>query len=533
MDSFTTLNFRPAFSLRENNSKQIQNIFTSSNYQVNLNESNNQQNINSKAREYAHALIIERLFRKKGRVLNLNQSFSYTGSNADQYNDVVNTFYSSTSPTSALLNQVRNKSLRILGSNLSMFYNEPISRTFSARVSHSSDFFNETDDINSYNKSVISGKYDERNETLSNMLNRKAWNNVSTAQLTWRKKQFSVIPAINVQWMHVANYYTKKIDTIQNYMYIFPSLRLSWKQFYFSYQFSVDVPKASDLQPVVDNTNPLFQQLGNPGLQPTKTKNLSLRYIGYNPTNNSDMLVSLEYTTRENALVYERIVDPTGVQFSQPINVSGLNGFASAVNFSRQYKFNRKFKFMFRPNFQASYNEGIVSVNNKLTKMAVESFTSTLTWAINCNDKFEVNQRYFVNARKTVYEKKDWYKDAEVIYHFLESEIIVRPVRKWVVESSVSYRYNPNVGPGIIGTNLVWNAGVYYLFFKDDKGQLKLSVYDLLNQNVGVSRSVSENYSLDVQTTTLRRYFMLSFTYNIHKFAGEKVGGKQNPLFRF
>ena len=38
-------------------------------------------------------------------------------------------------------------------------------------------------------------------------------------------------------------------------------------------------------------------------------------------------------------------------------------------------------------------------------------------------------------------------------------------------------------------------------------------------------RYTGENYVADTQTTTLTRYFMLSFIYNLRTFAGGKVGG--------
>ncbi len=77
-----------------------------------------------------------------------------------------------------------------------------------------------------------------------------------------------------------------------------------------------------------------------------------------------------------------------------------------------------------------------------------------------------------------------------------------------------------------------WNAGVNFLFLKEDRGQFKLSVFDLLNQNISVSRTTRENYIQDNQTTILRRYFMLTFTYNIRNFKAGKVGGRDR-LFMF
>jgi hypothetical protein len=50
-----------------------------------------------------------------------------------------------------------------------------------------------------------------------------------------------------------------------------------------------------------------------------------------------------------------------------------------------------------------------------------------------------------------------------------------------------------------------------------DRGELKLSVRDILNENIGVSRSADQNYIEDRRVNTLQRFFLLSFTYNLTK----------------
>ena len=53
---------------------------------------------------------------------------------------------------------------------------------------------------------------------------------------------------------------------------------------------------------------------------------------------------------------------------------------------------------------------------------------------------------------------------------------------------------------------------------KDQKGELRLSVFDLLKQNRSVMRNVTETYIEDTQNEVLRQYFMLTFTYNLQNF---------------
>ena len=48
---------------------------------------------------------------------------------------------------------------------------------------------------------------------------------------------------------------------------------------------------------------------------------------------------------------------------------------------------------------------------------------------------------------------------------------------------------------------------------------------DILNRNVGISRTSNGNYIEDSRVTTLKRFFMLSFTYSLTKMGLNGGGG--------
>jgi hypothetical protein len=70
--------------------------------------------------------------------------------------------------------------------------------------------------------------------------------------------------------------------------------------------------------------------------------------------------------------------------------------------------------------------------------------------------------------------------------------------------------------------------------FKNQQGEISLSVNDLLKQNVSVQRNVEANYVEDVQSSVLQRFFMVTFSYNLRNYKGGEApvmnekGGRGN-----
>jgi hypothetical protein len=60
-----------------------------------------------------------------------------------------------------------------------------------------------------------------------------------------------------------------------------------------------------------------------------------------------------------------------------------------------------------------------------------------------------------------------------------------------------------------------------YNFFKDQL-LAKVKVYDVLDQNLNNTRTITPTAIIDSENTVLQRYVMFSLTYKIEKFAGKK-----------
>ncbi len=68
----------------------------------------------------------------------------------------------------------------------------------------------------------------------------------------------------------------------------------------------------------------------------------------------------------------------------------------------------------------------------------------------------------------------------------------------------------------------LWNIALGKKLFKKQQGEIKIGVFDLLNQNNAISISNFGNYTEYSKVNALKRYYMLTFTYNFKKFKNEQ-----------
>ena len=69
-------------------------------------------------------------------------------------------------------------------------------------------------------------------------------------------------------------------------------------------------------------------------------------------------------------------------------------------------------------------------------------------------------------------------------------------------------------------------------FLPEKRGELALSVFDLLKENTSLNRVNTESYIEEIQTNVLQQYFMLTFTYTFRNFKGFADRPEQNDRMR-
>jgi hypothetical protein len=87
-----------------------------------------------------------------------------------------------------------------------------------------------------------------------------------------------------------------------------------------------------------------------------------------------------------------------------------------------------------------------------------------------------------------------------------------------VFRNEMSNTLYEGLGEDLDQNIIIWNISLGKKLFENDRGEITLTVYDVLNKNKSIRRNVTETYIEDLRTRTLTRFLLLTFTYNLRQF---------------
>lgn len=527
-DPATTFIVRPSIGLNMGYASQKLFTHTRRNKSEPLNEGSNAERVNSHANSYAATISLSKNFKKKGRRLYLNGHYSLGDGLNEQYNEAVNAFYQPQAYTTDL-NQLRQRSQSGVEIRNRAIYTEPLAKDLEATLRLESEYSDHDNVVNTFNNHASGEAYSVPVPDLSDFLRRQTWKNSLYPGLRWSssKRKIYINTSLSLQSLQYRNRYQESPDISQKYLFLFPTFYFVWRNMSVNYQTVVQEPNALDLQPVSNNSNPLFIQAGNPELKPANTNYLSFRFNKYDMKRLLRTNFSVSNIDYDNYVIRERTLSPEGIQTTRPVNVDGVRRVISEAGLTKDFKFSGKNQFSVGSSLSLSYDKSLFLLNALDSDARIWNLNPSVEGRINLADKLEISQRFTFGQQRSYYGS-GLFDNRFIMNRAWNANIIVRMPQKLVWNAGVDYRYNSNAAPGIRPQITRLNAGITYLFLKKDQGQLKLTAFDLLNQNVNITRTIRENMTEDVQTRALTRYVMLTFNYNIRSFGGR--AGAKGPL---
>ena len=292
-----------------------------------------------------------------------------------------------------------------------------------------------------------------------------------------------------------------------------------------SYRTSVREPSVDQLQPLVNNSDPLNIYEGNPALRPEYSHELNSHLMIFDQFSFTNFFLNLRGVYTQHKITNSRRVDSLLRSVIQPLNVERdfqLNGYLS---FGTPI---RPIKSRISIDASATFNRGLIYINEIENQFDRFLSSSTITLENRKKEVIDIAVGAKLSWNLTTYNINQEADQEFLNYqYFADLRITPGKNKKWHLSSSFDYFIYDGGTFGETQYVPLWQASVSRFLFENNRGELTLTAFDILNQNAGISRNTEFNYLEENRFLTLGRYVMLSFTWNLSRFAGSEEGGLQ------
>ena len=499
---------------------------------------------NSSTPNYSATALFNHRFIKRGR--NFSANFSISDSYLNQFQNLQ---YEYTKGQEIIPDQKINSTNHSVNFNSTLAYIEPLSQTswleadysFSQSINHNDKMANALDTATDLfvPDSTLSSLYH-----FDFMTNRGG--------LNWKliEKKFNIVIGASIQHslLQGDSGISKGRTNLSQSQYS-PEVRLVYR-FSENKVFTANVngysstPSYSQLQPTIDYSNPSYPVQGNPKLGSSFTTNFNVGYNNFDFSSGNSFFTNVSFSQIQNKVASNLISDPAhpGSLLTQYLNANGYFSTSGYASFSMPWD-QRKYNLM--ASSTASYTNNIgflTSIDSSgssktLKNMArTMSFTPGLRFRVDLKDVMDAQIQSSYAINHTVNSVKNSFTQSTSDFHTWSIGLSAKNyLHDWAISYDFSKIFQYGYSLGGVTNPAVFNSYVERRFLKGHKATIRLSVFDVFNQNRGYMESVTSTSVTQNEVNRLGRYLLLSFTLRLQRFVGSaksapKINSKMGQL---
>lgn len=531
IDSSNSIIFSPRLRIQKNDAYSMVNSELTDITGI-LNQFRSSDRSLSDGYNFSGELLYRHAFKKRGRSLSINLQSGYNKNDGEAYIESINRFFKGSIAAEDSLRQfsdIENKGLQY---SVNVSYTEPIGKKGQLQFNYNPSWNDNKASQQTFHDDGT-GKYVIFDDSLSNVLDNTytTQNGGVSYRVGDRDNSFSV----GVNYQHATlegqQVFPYPADVSRSFSNLLPNLRLQKKLSTRSsirvfYRTRTNAPSVTQLQDVINIRNVLFPSTGNPDLNQDYAHTLITRYQFTNSAkrtsffanffvqNTQNYITNATYRIQRDSAVSSTITLREGARLTKPVNLDGYWTARSFFTFGMPIQL---IKSNLNLNAGVSYSRIPGLIDNVENVSNSYNYNVGAVIASNINEFVDFTLSYSANfnvVRNSIQPELN----NNYFNHAFGFQANLLSKNGWLFQNDLNNQVYRGLNAGFNQNYWLWNVAVGKKFLKDQKGELKLSVFDLLKQNQAISREVNEIYIEDVQNDVLQQYFMLTFTYKLRNF---------------
>lgn len=517
LDSFNSLKISPQITLQQG-TLTSNNIFNSTNTNsIKLNEGSITKANATNASNFDNTILFRKKFRKKGRTFAASLETNYNKSNLNGFLQTQNTLFSPFEQSN--VNQNNIKESETYGANLTTTFTEALDKRTLLQLSAYYNYSGGEVTLNVFDFNPASNTHNLKNDSLSNAFANKYNYGGGSILLKQNRKKFTLSAGTSLQNAVLISQDKTVANTVkQSFTDWLPQASVQYKinsnsNLSFSYNTSIQQPSAQLLQPVPNISDPLNVFVGNPNLKRTYNNSMNVSYNSLNIGKGFNVFALAAYTIMNNAIIFEDKLQANGSRITSPTNANGITMLFGDVSLGLTIK-----KLKSRVDFGLGYsnNKSAGIINGGFNSIVNTTYSPKLTWNLSIDKVIDVMATARINFNQATYSLQSTLNNNFVqqtygleTTNYLFWKMNLRNTFNYIINSGRADGFNTNIP--------LWNISIAKSFLKNNRAELKFSINDVLNKNVGINRVVNATFIDDTRYNVLRQFFMLNFTYVLNK----------------
>lgn len=307
-------------------------------------------------------------------------------------------------------------------------------------------------------------------------------------------------------------------------------------------------PSLEQLRDFVDITDEMSPVLGNPNLKQSYSHNASASLRIFNANEATSVNISLSGSYTQDAITTQRTyierdtvimgVDiQRGAQLTSYRNVSGAKSASLSGSFSRPFIGNKfvlnvgaRYSFSYRPGYETQYatDPGDPAGQRHMQVLIWNSdHTPSVNIGIRSNHS-AVIEYGITNSTSLGYTFTTGTNNFRTVRENVGANFRLRFLKNFTLEGDYAFsyyaRYVGSAKQEPVKTQLL-NGALSWDFAKR-AGNLRFTVYDILNRNSSFTSSVDSRYLTNTWRQLMSRYCMLTASFRFNKTYGGNGGGQ-------